>query len=286
MIYADSSRRIARNRLLVAWIAAIVIVSSVSPAPADGFAGEKSSYHGFDRYDFIVDGCRAIVVRPHEAAGGKPWIWRAEFFDHRPETDLALLAKGYHLAFLDVGNTFGCPNAMAHWNAFYKELTEKYGLSKKPALEGLSRGALYCFNWAAANPDQVGCIYSDNGVLDFKSWPAGKGKGKGSPDDWRKLIQDYHFASEADALAYAKNPIDNLAPLAKARVPLLLLCADADDVVPYLENGAVAKARYDKLRGTAIVMIKHGLGHHPHGLDDPTPIVNFIVEHCSQPNPR
>ena len=74
--------------------------------------------------------------------------------------------------------------------------------------------------------------------MDFKSWPGGKGKGKGSPGDWKKLLEDYHFLSEAEALAYPRNPIDNLEPLAKAQVPLFLLCGDADDVVPYPENGA------------------------------------------------
>ena len=266
--------------LQLALNAAIALGCLVATAQAAEFSGPKTSYHGFDRYDFVVDGCKAIVVVPRQAAPGKPWIWRAEFFDYRPETDLALLAKGFHVVYLDVGNTFGCPDAMAHWDVFYRELTAKHGLSKKPALEGLSRGGLYCFNWGAANPDKVACIYTDNGVLDFKSWPGGKGKGKGSPADWQKLIKDYHFASEKEALAYTKNPVDNLAPLAQAKVPLFLLCADADDVVPYLENGAVVKSRYDKLGGSATVMIKHGLGHHPHGLDDPTPLVNFVVEHC------
>lgn len=248
--------------------------------------GNRSAYHGFDRYDFIVDGCKAVVVAPKEPAAGRPWIWRAEFFDHRPETDLALLAKGFHLAYIAVGNTFGCPDAMAHWDVFYRTLTGEHGFSHKPALEGLSRGGLYCFNWAAAHPDQVGCIYADNAVMDFKSWPAGQGKGKGSPRDWAKLLQDYHFASEAEALAYAKNPVDNLAPLAGAKVPLLLLCADADDVVPYAENGAVVAERYQKLGGSVQVMVKKGLGHHPHGLDDPTPIVEFVLAHtatASQP---
>ena len=131
------------------------------------FPGDKADYHGYDRFDFTLDGCAALVVTPKSAATGNPWIWRAEFFDHRPETDLALLEKGFHLAYIHVGNTFGCPSAMAHWQVFYKELTEKYGLSRKPVLEGLSRGGLYVYNWAAANPDKVGCILGDNPVCDF-----------------------------------------------------------------------------------------------------------------------
>ncbi len=75
---------------------------------------------------------------------------------------------------------------------------------------------------------------------------------------------------------------DKGAPLAKARVPLYLLCGDADDVVPFEENGAVVYERYQKLGGPVVLHIKRGLSHHPHGLDDPTPAVEFILKHLPQ----
>jgi alpha-beta hydrolase superfamily lysophospholipase len=118
-------------------------------------------------------------------------------------------------------------------------------------------------------------------VCDFKSWPGGKGKGPGSRKDWQKLIGDYHFASEQEALAYDKNPIEKLAPLVAAKVPLLHVCGDADEVVPYEENTAILKDRYEKLGGSITVMIKKGFKHHPHGLaDNPAPIVEFIMKHA------
>ena len=261
------------------FLSAVFCLSSASGADqAKPFPGTKSAYHGFDRYDFVVDDQKCLVVTPKSAAPGNPWIWRAEFFDHRPEIDLALVNKGFHLVYMNVGNTFGCPNAMKHFDEFYKLLTEQHGLSKKPVLEGLSRGGLYVYNWGAAHPDQVGLILGDNPVLDFKSWPGGKGKGPGSAGDWKKLIADYQFADEAAALAYDKNPIDNLAPLAKAKVPLLHICGDADEVVPYAENIIILKERYEKLGGKIHVIVKPGLKHHPHGLDDPTPAVEYILE--------
>lgn len=243
------------------------------------FAGLRTDYHGFIRFDFQVDGCNATVVTPHGAAPGLPWIWRAEFFDHRPELDLALLERGFHLVFIEVGNTFGAPSAMKHWDAFYLLLTRDYGLAPKTVLEGLSRGGLYVYNWAAANPTKVSVLYGDNPVCDFKSWPGGKGKGPGSPDDWRKLQQDYGFRSEAEALAYRKNPVDNLAALAKAHVPIVHVCGDADEVVPFPENTLLLKDRYEKLGGKLELIVKPGGHHHPHGLDDPTPLVTFILAH-------
>lgn len=255
------------------------ICAIVAAPPAVAFPGAVSDYHGFEQHELTVDGCKAIVVAPHVARAGRPWIWRAEFFDHRPELDVALLGRGFHLAYIEVGNTFGAPSAMRHWDVFYHQLTATYGLSPKPVLEGLSRGGLYIYNWAAANPRCVSVLYGDNPVCDFKSWPGGKGHGPGSPDDWRKLISDYGFATEAEALAYRKNPVDNLAPLARAHVPIIHLAADADEVVPYEENTVILRQRYEKLGGEIRVIVKHGGKHHPHGLDDPTPLVEFIEAH-------
>ncbi|MCA9156430.1 MAG: alpha/beta hydrolase fold domain-containing protein, partial [Planctomycetales bacterium] len=173
------------------------------------------------------------------------------------------------------------PEAVGHWNRFYEELTGKYGLSAKPALVGLSRGGLYCYNWAAANPDRVACIYGDAPVCDFKSWPGGKGKGKGSPRDWQLVLERYGFQNDAEALAYDKNPVDNLAPLAKAGVPLLHVYGDADSVVPWDENTGLLADRYRQLGGTIQLIVKPGVEHHPHGLDDPTPIVDFIARYAN-----
>lgn len=110
----------------------------------------------------------------------------------------------------------------------------------------MSRGGLIIYNWAAANPEKTACIYADAPVCDIKSWPGGKGKGPGDPASWQKCLQAYGL-TENEALAYDKNPIDNLEPLARAMVPLLHVCGDADEVVPLEENTAVLAERYRKL---------------------------------------
>ena len=270
----------AMTRIALLLILAVVsLPNAVAAEDAPAFPGKTSNWNGFTRYDFTVDGRPVLVVSPREPATGKPWVWHGEFFGHKPSPDIELLKRGFHVVYMSVPDMLGGPPAVKHWNAFYQELTEKHGLAKKPALVGLSRGGLYCYNWAAANPDKVACIYADAPVCDFRSWPGGKGKGKGSERDWKLVLQVYGFSSDEEALAYDKNPVDNLAPLAKAKVPLLHVYGDADDVVPWDENTGLLAERYKKLNGPITLIAKPGVGHHPHGLDDPTPIVEFIEKH-------
>jgi pimeloyl-ACP methyl ester carboxylesterase len=247
------------------------------------FPGKRSLWFGFERFDFEVDGKPALVVAPRLEAPGRPWAWHGEFFGHKPNPDLALLGRGFHVVYMSVPDMLGGPEAVRHWDAFYAELTRKYGFAKKVALVGLSRGGLYVYNWAAAHPEQISCVYGDAPVCDFKSWPGGFGKGKRSDRDWELVLERYGFKSDAEAKAYTKNPVDNLAPLAAAKVPLLHVYGDADEVVPWQENTGLVAERYRQLGGSITLISKSGGLHHPHGLDDSTPIVEFIWQHTASP---
>jgi len=89
--------------------------------------------------------------------------------------------------------------------------------------------------------------------------------------------------NDEQARAYGLNPVDNLEPLARARIPILSVCGDADDVVPIAENTLLVQERYQKLGGLIKVISKPGVGHHPHSLQDPKPIVDFLLEHAVRP---
>ncbi|MDP8245078.1 MAG: GDSL-type esterase/lipase family protein [Candidatus Hinthialibacter antarcticus] len=261
----------------------LILAASIANAQAQ-WPGETSDWKGFDCYDFQLQGRGCKVVAPHDAAQGSPWIWRARFWGHEPQLDVALLERGFHVVYMDVANLYGAPKAVELWNHFYNFLTDK-GLSQRCVLEGMSRGGLIIYNWAAANPQRVACIYGDAPVCDVKSWPGGKGKSAGSPDDWQRCLEAYGL-TETEMMAYDKNPIDNLEPLAKAVVPVLHVCGDADVGVPMDENTNILQERYKKLGGLIRVITKKGVGHHPHSLKDPAPIVDFILPYAlsnSQP---
>ncbi len=243
--------------------------------------GERlDTWHGYVRHVFTLEGCEAWVVEPKEVRAGRPWTWCLEFPDAFTDRTgvLQLLERGFHHVHIQVGNTFGCPAALGHFDALYNAVTAQ-GLAPKATLIGISRGGLYAYNWASLNPDKVVCIYGDAPVCDFKSWPGGKGQGRGSADDWKALIQCYGFKDEAEALAWTRNPVDSLTPLARAGIPLIHVVGDVDDVVPTLENSAIVEQRYTALNGEITVFHKPTVGHHPHGLDDTRPLVDLILRY-------
>lgn len=260
----------------------VALAQAHNPLANPGFPGTRGTWHGFDRYDFDVEGLNVLVVAPRVPAPGRPWVWHGEFFGHPPEPVIALLGRGFHAVYLKIPDLFGAPAAVRRWNVLYSHLTGRYGLAKKAALIGVSRGGLYCYNWAAANPGKVACIYGDAPVCDLASWPLGKGAGTGNASEIPKLLAAYGVSNEAELLAVAVNPIDHLEALARAKVPLLHVYGDSDKGVPWRENTGVLAERYRRLGGEITLIAKPGVGH-VHGLADSTPIIEFITRHAAGP---
>lgn len=243
------------------------------------FAQER--WHGFNRQNFIFDGRPARIVEPEHALPGNPWVWRAYFPDWHTDMDSILLSRGFHIAYIDCSDMFGSPEAMTIWEKFYDYLIHKKKFSTKPALEGVSRGGLYVYGWAKRNPDKVSCIYAEAPVLDFKSWPGGKGKGIGSEAEWQKLQKAWHFA-EAQALQFMDNPVDNLETLAAFKIPIVHVVSGSDSVVPVLENTSVFETHYKKAGGNIQVdyMIEDlSLHGHHFTIKNPQQYADFIYHH-------
>lgn len=237
-------------------------------------------WHGYKIIDSTLNGVNFKIVFPKKANKNKNWIWRARFWGHEPQTDLALLEEGFHIAFIDVGGLFGNEKAIQIWDDFYEIITVKYKLNSKVVLEGMSRGGLIVLNWANRNASKVACIYVDAPVCDFKSWPAGKGIGEGSPSAWKNCLKQYGF-SEDEALLYNGNPINHLEYLASNKVPILSVVGDVDMVVPVVENTTLLQKRLQELGWDIIIIHKPKIGHHPHSFKNPKSIVDFILKNTT-----
>ncbi|MFN5707127.1 MAG: alpha/beta hydrolase [Planctomycetota bacterium] len=268
----------AVGMLLAGW----VCCSAAQEVNLDFPEQTLDQWQGFTRHKFQFEGREAWVVEPQQPRAERLFSWCLIFPDAFTERCAApqLLAAGCYHVYCDVGNTFGAPEAIGRLGRFHDELCRR-GLAKKAVLIGISRGGLYAHNYAVAHPERVSVIYGDAAVLDFKSWPGGLGVGKGSSADWRELLKLYEFQDEAAAKAYTGNPVDQLEPLQKAGVALIYVVGDADDVVPWSENTQRVETRYRELGGVVEVLHKPEVGHHPHGLDDPAPVVQFILKHAA-----
>jgi len=237
----------------------------------ESFPGTPTAWNGYDRYDFAFGGKPVMIVAPKLAARGRPWVWYGEFFGVAPRIDTAMLERGYHIVYLSAPDLFGSPEAVKDWDDIYLELTGRYALASKPILFGVSRGALYAYDWAEANPEKVAAVFGMSPVCDFRSWPSRK-----IPVEWEKMKAAYHFATDEEALAWRGGPIDNLAPL--AGVPIMHAYGTADDVAPPVENSDLLAARYRQLGGGHIRLLTiNGAGHNIYGMIDPEPVVQFLL---------
>ncbi len=226
-------------------------------------------FAGYACADFRIDGREAKVVKPMKARADHPWIWRARFFGHEPQTDIALLERGYHLVYFDQSGLVGNPQCIANWNGFY-DLLHTAGLSPKVVLEGMSRGAMYVLNWAAANPTKVAAVYIDNPLLDCRYFASRE------PNEVsRDLLTAYGVSSIKDLKNFKGSPTDKVREIVAGHYPILILCADKDEAVP-LSTIREFEAKVQKAGGQLTVVVKEGFGHHPHSFPNPSCIVDFI----------
>jgi pimeloyl-ACP methyl ester carboxylesterase len=237
----------------------------------------QNKWNGYDIVEFTYKGSPAKIVIPENPNSKRDWVWRTQFWGEQPQVDVALLEKGFHVVFVDVIDLYGGDAAITRFNDFYKFVIKNFDLYEKVVLEGLSRGGLDAYNWASVNTDKVYCIYADAPVCDLKSWPAGQGKGVGSKDDLHKMLKVYGLTEETLS-EFSEMPLFNCTRVAKAGIPVIHVCGDNDDVVPFEENTLKLAEAFRAAGGEIKIIIKEGAGHHPHSLTDPAPIVQFILD--------
>ncbi|MDR3713878.1 MAG: SGNH/GDSL hydrolase family protein [Puia sp.] len=213
---------------------------------------DNQRWKGFERVYHRIGAHIAYTVKPDHPLPGNPWIWRASFPDWHTEMDSLLLAKGFWLGYVSVDDQYGSPYAMQVWDRFYQYVTDSLSFAPRVALEAVSRGGLYAYGWAKRNPDKITCIYGEAPVCDVKSWPGGKGLGKGAPDSWQQLLGVYKM-TEKQVMDFSDNPIDHLEGLASFKVPIIHLIGAHDEIVPNEENTYLLAQRYERLGGPVLI---------------------------------
>jgi lysophospholipase L1-like esterase/pimeloyl-ACP methyl ester carboxylesterase len=260
------------------------VTQAVRKGYQDQWPEEKvDHWHGYRRHHFMVAGQSAWVVRPLKAAPNRPWIWRARFPGFHAEMDLQMIGHGFHVAYVDVAGFYGNARAMEIGDALYARLTQDHQLSPTPVLEGVSRGGLFVYHWAARHPESVSAIYCDTPVCDPRSWPGGRGSGIGSPGDWNRFMEVNQLKSD-QMDTFEPETFEKAAVIAGARIPVMHVISENDTVVPPSENTLVLKTRLEALgHGMELIRVPFGTEpSHGHHFTHPEPdrVVRFMLNHA------
>lgn len=232
-------------------------------------------WNGYRRLNFQFEGRDAIIVLPHTPSPHGEWLLKTEYFNAFPEFELEMLSRGFHLAYLkNITRWHDARDdeAKAHFCAF---LADEFSLAHKCLPVGMSCGGMLAIYFAAKYPDLVGALYLDAPVLNLLSCPCGVGRGI---DRLYDEFTRHTGMTRATLINYRNHPIDKLGQLLDHHIPIMMVAGDADEVVPYEENGAHLVEQYRARGGDVTEIIKPGIGHHPHGLTDCAPLVAFALQ--------
>jgi pimeloyl-ACP methyl ester carboxylesterase len=207
----------------------------------------------YARYQLLIPGVDAFttVIVPAKPAPGRPWVLRADYVLADDRITQGLLAKGWTIVTGAVPYNYDGP-VPAQWNAIYTYLTG-YGFAAKPVLMGRGGAVGEVTGWAIANPTKVACIYGEDPILESRLMLGGQ------------------------------SPLDTLAPLAKAGVPVLFVCGEESPVASRqsaadqspARQAQLAATRYRQAGGNAAVRLVKGQGHFLPP-EDTTDVLEFI----------
>ena len=231
---------------------------------------------------FLIHERTAFLILPNKPKAGKPipWVWYAPTLPGLPASSEKwmferFLKAGIAIAGVDVGESYGSPKGRAVYSALHEHLVKKRGLAKEACLLARSRGGLMLYCWAAENPDKVRCITGIYPVCNIVSYPG-----------LNRACGAYGLTVEEFKAELTKhNPIDRLAPLAKAKVPIFHIHGDNDSTVPLDKNSAIIKERYEMLDGSMTLEVVKGQGHNMwSGWFQSQNLVDFVIQHAKQVN--
>ncbi len=238
-----------------------------------------TDWNGFDRLDFSFEGKEAILVRPAQADAGRHYLIKTEYFGAFPAAEIEMLRHGWHLAYVQNDTRWGTVPDEERRGRFCEFLTREFGLAWKCIPVGMSCGGLHAICFAAQRPDLISALYLDAPVLNLLSCPLGMGHGRRLEDAWQEVRAAWGV-DEISILSFRQHPLDRLEPLIAHRIPVLMIYGKADETVPYEENGGLLEARWREADIDIEVFGKPGCGHHPHGLEDLTPMIRFFLNHA------
>lgn len=237
----------------------------------------ESIWNGFKRIDFDFMDRKAVLIFPEEENRCNKWLLKTEYFDAFPKLEIEMVKRGWHLAYVSNVTRWCLDEDLDIKKAFAEYLIKEYGLAQKCVPVGMSCGGMIAVKFAAKYPEHIASLYLDAPVMNLLSCPCGLGE---AGDDMYQEFCNATGMTVKELLNYREHPVDKVPVLLAHKIPVILVYGKDDMIVPYDENGAVFERYYTDNGGVLEVIGKENCGHHPHGLEDSTPIVEFILKHA------
>lgn len=235
----------------------IVVALLFAVGAALSRAGEPAAALPWPVERFSVgDKAAFLVPAPSPPAGSaRPWVWYAPTLPDLPgRAEEWLFARlrtaGIGVAGINVGESYGNLAGRSVYSALHAALVER-GYAARPVLLGRSRGGLMLLSWAADHPQSVAGFAGIYPVCNLASYPGlatAAGAHGLTPEEFAPRLAEF-------------NPLERLAPLAAARVPLFAIHGDQDKLVPLEQNSGAVRQRYEALGGSMRLIVPAGQGH-------------------------
>lgn len=232
-------------------------------------------WNDFKSEEFIFCERSAIIVYPSGTPNGR-MLLKPEYLGAFPEFDIEMLKRGYYLIFISHESRWAPDEETEIMAKFVLHCAEKLNADKRCIIEGMSCGGLQGARLAQMHPELCAVLYLDNPVLNMLSmYGLGAIDDPGAPSFRREIINTFDV-DDSTILNFRNSPIDHMDKLLENNIPILLIYGNADTVVIYRENGKPLEDYYKANGGNIKVICRTMKKHHPHGLEDPTPIIEFV----------
>ena len=234
-------------------------------------------WNEFKSETFIFAERQATIVYPDCEPNGR-LLLKTEYLNAFPNFDIEMLKRGYYLIHISHRSRWAPDEETAIMAEFVRYCAGEFGTSERCVLEGMSCGGLQAARFAELYPELAAVLYLDAPVLNILSMAGlGECRAEGMDIRWRELVATYGV-SKSTIVNFRKSPIDNMVPLIEHNIPVIMLYGNADNIVIYEENGKVLETYYKENGGIIKVIAKSMCEHHPHGLEDVTPIIEFVED--------
>ena len=178
--------------------------------------------------------------------------------------------------------------------AHFQDIAVGLGLAEKVCLIGLSWGGFYSLRYSETHPERVRSIYLDAPVCNAADTHPS------AADRLALICQQWNMGVDK-VRASILNPLNNVKAIADAKIPVFAIVGGADNVVipelnfglleaeferlgtpvTTLPDGKAAQVLKDAQKGNVYVLRRTPWAHHPHGLDNVAPLMQFHWNVCN-----